>query len=188
MAFTQSPLTKEYLGVKWKLVYYHNSSFGYWKEDRSDVFYCNEAGKYSMFGSLHNRYRIDGRFEFLLEYSNGFNRWQQRNNPIKEKKTVGAFTEGYAELNCTFHDNSWGGLHRSFDGWNSYVDGSTTSHQYFYALFTKTTWNEDIPGPAQAVSLVKLWVRLAFEPCKTLKKNRMMISMLTFIYLIVINK
>ena len=142
-----------------------------------------------MFGSLHNGYRIDGRFEFLLEYEDGFNRWQQRNNPIKEKKADGkSYAEGYAELNCTFHDNSWGGLHRSFDGWNSYVDGSTTSDQYFYALFTKTTWNEDIPGPDKAVSLVKLWVRLSFEPCKTLKKNRMMISMLTFIYLIVINK
>ena len=184
MGFTQSPLTKEYLGVKWRLVYCHNCSFGYWKEDRSDVFYCNEAGKYSMFGSLHNGYRIDGRFEFLLEYTYGFNRWQQRNNPIKEKKTEWVIANAYAELNCTFHDNSWGGLHRSYDCFDSYLDGSING-QWHYAFFTKTVWNGGFPGPNSAVSLVKLWVRLAFEPCKTPSNNKMMVSMMSLFSMIV---
>lgn len=189
MPFTQSQLTKEFLGVKWKLVYYHDSSFGYWKKDRSDVFSCNEAGKYSILGSLHNSYRIDGRFEFLLEYTNGFNRWQQRNNPIKEQKIEDKTeAKGYAELNCTFHEREWGGLLKSYDNYDSYVDGSISSKNYHYALFTTTPWNGNIPGPNNPVSLVKLWVRLAFEPCRISQKSNHIISRLTLIYLIAIKE
>ena len=187
MVFTQSPLSKEYLGVKWSLVYYHDSSFGYWKADRSDVLFCNEAGKYSSFGSLHNGYRIDGRFEFLLEYENGFNRWQQRNNPIKEQKSKEKKeATDYAELNCAFHNSGWAGLLKSYDDYNSYIDGSISSYDFYYSLFTKKKWYEGIPGPTSSVSLVKLWVRLGFEPCKTCRKNSIMISKLTFFYLVII--
>ena len=188
MAFAESPLTKTFQDVKWKLVYYHDVSYGYWKEDRSDIHQSNQPGKYSIFGLLHNGYRIDGRFEFLLEYPDGFNRWQQRNNPIKEFKESGKkIAKNYAELNCSFHDNNWGGLVRSSSSCNAYIDGSVLGSSYFYAIGTTKEWfYGNIPGPKEQVSLVKLWVRLAFESCQTLKKSSLFISKNLMLYILIV--
>ena len=77
---------------------------------------------------------IDGRFEFLLQYLNGFNRLQQRNNPIKDFEEK-APAKDYTELKCTFRDNCWGGFVSS-NSPQAFIDGSVSCNYYYYAMGT----------------------------------------------------
>ena len=70
---------KTAFGKQWKKIFYHDlpksSLFNSFEEGMK----CFEENKYSLLYSINDEHRINGYYEFLLEYPDfkGFNRWIQ---------------------------------------------------------------------------------------------------------------
>ena len=163
------PNYKVAYGAVWKKVFYHNAQNNtvWWTGGDAEALSSNIADKYSILGQLDNFKRSNGEFEFLMESPSvaGFNRWKQKSNPATS--AVGTIT-GYVPTNVSWTTNGWGGLGRSADTANAFIDGTptTATSNYWYPIGQKQNWIDSangrsgIPVANMGVQELYLWVRM----------------------------
>jgi len=168
--------TKDCYGASWLKVFYHDSSTGSYFQSYSEALSINLTKRYSIIGSIDERFKNNDKFEFLLEYPqyNKINRWKQTLNPKDNPEVEGMQAEGYEAVNISFHGKSWGGLVKSSDS-RTALDGSAGSLSWYFSIGCYTSsWKPNLfPGPAidsdtaYAVSEVYMWVRIDNTPYKS---------------------
>ena len=156
---------------KWLLVFHHNSKNKEYFANREMVLDCDQTNLYSILGKIDDSYRINGSFEFLLEYPefDGYNRWSQINNPVNENETIGKNpVSGYRAINISWNARFWGGLAISTQKDHTFIDGSIGSGNYYYMIGAYHFWyishggidEYHFAGPDVAVSECFLWLRI----------------------------
>lgn len=98
----------EFKGSFWLKVFYHDYVEKALFEDENEALSSNNSQKYSILGSINNKMRIAGKFEFILYYPtlDAYFQWQQRRNPLEdietsERKTAHGFKLIYSSVNET---------------------------------------------------------------------------------------
>ena len=84
----------------WLLAVYHDSSQGDYfslNDNERNPLWCDKPNLYSIMGEINDRFKIDGKYEFLLEYPSrqGFNRWRQTFSPNDVKETTSTADIGF---------------------------------------------------------------------------------------------
>ena len=155
-------LYKHAYHANWFLIFHHNSAGGYFSNNELLMYYSDH--KYSALGSLE-KYRINGFFEFLLEYPelDGYSRFIQISNPTQTKSI-----EGYKKKHLSWETRGFGGLALSSDTSYTYIDGTPgNAINWHYAIGSYTKWTDGyIPGPFYVgegkidLQEVNLWIRI----------------------------
>jgi len=160
---------KKELGVDWVLLLKHDSTGGVMFSSLDEAKFCDLPKKYSIIGCISNFSRINGKFEFLLEYPgiSGYNRWKQTNFPLWEPDNNTAAI-GFEAISLTWTDNNFGGLFRSTLT-ETLFDGSIGNGYWYYAVGVVTNWwsssfcsppGDCFPGPITTTQSVELWMRV----------------------------
>ena len=150
----------------WMLLYHYNSK-------KESAFNENEAkfsfldDKYSILGSLNDRLRIFGKFEFLLEYPslNLQNHWAQSINPTITQESNEATchaVDGYEPISVNMTSRCFGGLIRSINT-KTFIDGTTYHIDWYYSIGTYWLYDEgNYPGPDEGKRVYEsaLWIRI----------------------------
>ena len=152
------------------LVFFHNATNGIRFNDFEEAKRCNAKDKYSALYKISPSYRVNGKYEFLLEYKEGFVHWRQSNNPLHETEQGTASVKGYYFVNKSVKTlGAFGGLARTnaqnLGCISTLLDGITRDSNWWYSIGTihscESMWNDNvIPGPIQSVNYVKLWIRV----------------------------
>ena len=181
-------------GAKWMLVFYHDSSGGVYFQNASHALSCNSAQQYSLLGSINEDMKIDGKYEFLLEYPgySGYNRWRQSKNPVLDTEVSGQISVGYEAISISWTDVGWGGLVRSYQSGNTLLDGSAGRiGNWYYSIGAQK--NNDylslcnakdcFPGCISGAKIqkVKLWIRVLSFPTSRKLHFRMFSPIILFI-------
>ena len=178
--FSFSYLTKFAFNAEWVLIFFHNSTGGVYFSDFEEALEANSAQKYSILGEISDKDRINGFYEFLLEYPEltGYNRWRQRRSPTHEVDSTWP-SKGYTPINISWTDQAFGGLVRSSSSTNCFVEGSVGHVNWYYTIgaYIENGYmpncdskKDCIPGPGEGpiVRIVKLWMRSSPKPfCAT---------------------
>jgi len=187
-------ITKYEQKAHWLLLFFHNSTNGVYFQDEIEVLSTDQKQKYSILGILNENHKMNGYFEFLLEYPEipGFNRWKQSINPrsVFDSSEVDI---GYVPVNISWTNNSFGGLAKSTYSQQTYIEGSIRHSRWFYAIgaYLTNTYINDIclrkdciPGTDfnYEIKIVKLWVRTNGEFGTYPKKSR--INGLSLVFLV----
>ena len=190
--------TKVFDGANWLLIYYHNSETGLFFDNDSASFINNEY-QYSIIGSITERFKHNGNFEYLLEYpeQNGFNRWKQKihisdTNELQTPEDIG-YTPVHIDFTQKYNNIGFGGLSKSnsirtvFDG--SPANGAS-SDNYWFAIGPKEKYynKNQFPGPyygeyADGVTKCYLWIRISgiFPTCRHFLYNKLSQTLYLFI-------
>jgi len=148
-------------GSYWELLFYHNSSTGQLFSTNEEALLCDSTYKYSILSKLDDSFKINGKFEFLLEYPSvpGCNRWLQSINPLNNLEGFSQKAEGYEAINISWSGMFWGGLFLSKDP-QTLLDGSYQEY-WWYSIGAKNSYlSPKFPGPdGTPVHVVFLWIR-----------------------------
>lgn len=164
------PVKKSY-GATWARVFHHNNQNGATLFAASEVGHIDTPYKQSVLADMNGLKSKDGKFEFLLEYSElrGYNRWRQTDNPYTLTVANSGSTvmvPGYQAIQISWGGNYWGGLAKSTIPTSTYIDGSVGVSDWWYAIGAITPYgtapNIGIPGPNSTTvsGSVDLWVRV----------------------------
>ena len=71
-------------GINWLLIFYHNTKNQDYFVVESLFLFSNTPTMFSLWGLITEEFKIDGYYEFLLEYPDydGFNQWKQSKFPL----------------------------------------------------------------------------------------------------------
>lgn len=154
-------------GVSWLKIFFHNCTGSIWFQNESEALFSNTEQKYSILGLINNEMRINGRFEFLLEYPEigKSNQWVQLNNPVYEiENTTSSHynVSGYEPINIQMSNANWGGLVKSLSFKYSFIEGSVGHSDWFYGIgvYSPAYGPNKIPAN-QGVNYVYLWIRIS---------------------------
>ena len=122
-------------------------------------------------GEIDYRFKIDGKYEFLLEYptiSQGFNRWSQTISPNDATESTPSSDMGltYDENELTWPDGSFGGIRKSETRTKTYFDCSLQSWHFAVGAYVNFSKENTFPGPytsptaAIHIKCVILWIRV----------------------------
>jgi hypothetical protein len=157
---------KTEFGCNWLKVFFHNSTEGIFFSSKEEARYIITEEKYSILNKINTMMKINGKYEFLLEYPTGYsNQWKQSNSPLEEKETTTSEhynVSGYEEVNITMRDNYWGGLALSTSPY-TLIEGSIGHDTWFYAIGQTTSFSNhgnqfasNVWGTCSAM----LWIRI----------------------------
>ena len=181
----------------WLKLFFHNMtdiSNGF--SSNEEALHCNSEGKYSILSELNESYKIQGRYEFLLEYPEigDYNRWLQTNRPFDEVEKGDRYVEGYIPKHIGYSGKGWGGLLKTNINASSFtlINGSPESlggSNWFYAIGKRTgvMWNDyyRLPGPIDSeMSFVYLWVRIPFYMTKITSEKISISFTICFVFLL----
>ena len=159
--------TKYQYECTWLKIFYHKSTGGVFFKNFSQSMFSLDPNLYSIFSFLDDRFKINGKFEFLLEYPelSGYNRWRQALLPWNNDEITGNAAEGYENVYNTWSGSYWGGLVKSNHGCgvHTLIDGSAGTIYWHYAIgCTSTYYSPQYPGPdGYLVVECCLWIRLS---------------------------
>ena len=161
----QYEIQKKYNAI-WLKIFYHNSTSQIFFQNKTEALNCNLFHKYSILNEINNKFLINGKYEFLLEYPEliGYNRWFQTQNPLYQNDNNRI---GYSSINLSWTGKYWEGLGLS-NNEGTFLDGSNYLNYWWYSI---GSINSDgglnkFPGPAISntigyyVSYVYLWIRI----------------------------
>ena len=165
------------------LIFFHNATNGVRFNDFEEAKRCNKQDKYSALYKISPSHRINGKYEFLLDYESGFVHWRQSNNPLHETEHGTEAVEGYHLINFSVKNNAgFGGLsltnlsssYKANGCHSTLLNGIQKDANWWYSVGAihscETRWNNSvIPGAHEEVKYVKLWIRireLALRICK----------------------
>ena len=164
---------KRFVGVSWLLIFYHNVKLGGNFNSEAEARTANEKYKFSILDEIKDdeRFRIDGKFEFLLQFSDikGFNRWKQTNFPLNEENNnnIGDKVEGYENISISWTENRWGGLAKTVLKNGACVpcllDGTIKHPNYFYTIGNygcNGGYLTSSPANNDDTNEVALWIRV----------------------------
>ena len=155
-------------GVPWLKIFYHNSTNCAFFTKESEIQYIDTAEKFSLLGRITNEFKLEGSYEFLLQYPEvkGYNRWKQTSYILE---TTGS-TTGYEanQEDISWSMSYWKGLARTTTTSETFIDGSFNSGWYWYSLGAKGGYSSKnrFPGPSTSygngpsVLEVYLWIRV----------------------------
>ena len=158
----------------WLLLFHHDLTIGEYFYSQEEGKRCLNytGGKYSILYTLNKEYRINGKFEFLLEYPeiNKSNQWRQSNNPLHQPLIRGQNVTGYTPIDIQMTVNMWCGLYHH-PGYT--LLSSSHDNGWFYSIGTiSQLFSPCFPGPGTNSKIVSLWVRVRGEPNKcTLRRK-----------------
>ena len=137
--------------AKWLKIFYHNST-GKVFFDKSEVKYkTNDPKKYSLLKLIPFIRRYDETYEFIIEYPelNGFNRWYQTINPLEGKPLMTNSEIGFHPISLKWAGEIFSGLSISDFTNYSYLDGSSNTSYWHYAIGAYYYFGaeDQFPGP-----------------------------------------
>ena len=169
----------------WLLLFHHNLTKSRYFADTNEgkKIFNYDGGMYSIIYSLNNRYRINGKFEFLLEYpaEKLYNHWRQSKNPLYQKAYNMQNVTGYEEIEIQMRDCEWGGLF--YHGESSLIAGSRDGRYHYAIGCMSDEYNGYIPGRSMSSTVVNLWVKSPtnFVECTLqTKKHRILFHVFIF--------
>ena len=184
-------IAKKQFGVDWHLIFHHNAKENvYFTKNSEKLLFCNETQRFSILGTLTNNYKINGYFEFLIEYPeiSYLIHWRQKKNPIKYNSDI-----GFVPLHVPLTSNKFVGLALSnyYNG-STFLHGNVGSNSWFYSIGAYHGWLSDgsFPGPNIAdenknsigVFIVSLYVRIRrFISCKIMRKQKFNVELMIFL-------
>ena len=122
----------------WSIIFFHNSSTGSYfskTDPLRNPLSCSTIDLYSYIGDLNDRYRVSGKFEFILEYLElkGYNRWTQTLNPLKAYEGMSDEEIGYSPVGTL----SW--PYRSFSAMHQ--PKVATKNTCFMCISNEVNWH-----------------------------------------------
>ena len=178
----------------WLLLLHHNSIEGGFFKNKEEAKFSLNKSRYSIISKLNEISKIDGKYEFLLEYpiSNygKYNRWTQSNDPLLETCPRGTTQNvtgfEYSHLDFNSADCRFGGLRTHPD--STLLSGQSYCNSWNFAIgATSKEFSPSIPGNCKSIKEVNLWVRILtyprslFCPLSLRKSNNIEISIIMFI-------
>ena len=156
---------KEYEGSTFVRVFHQSTVVNRGKkmlfEDRDIVFF-NTFYKFSVLGSINERFKISGYYEFLINYPDGRKvHWQQTTNPLE-------YTTSTGMKPIDINESVFQGLRRVNNS-DTCIKGTNYNGYWFFAIGTKRIYYEGIPGfcwgegTGIAVKEVTLWMKITEE-------------------------
>ena len=174
---------RKYDSFQWLKIFYHfnpNGENGF--VNASEAMYCvDNEHKYSILSTINRRYKINGLYEFIIEYPElgTYNRWQQTDNPLEiTEDLITRNVSGFNPIETKAVNDNWGGLSRTKDGINGYdlapslLNGIPGNHEWYFAIgqYKNVNWTYvdssgssleyRIPSNSLPVSIVSLWLKL----------------------------
>ena len=201
--------TKVHSGKNWLKIFSHEMIENNYFTSEKELQLTNNDGKFSIIGAIDESFKVNGVYEFLLEYpdiSDNYNQWNQTVFPLDSIKYNPDIE--YKKIQV-FWDVNFFGLSRSNEP-KSYIDGAIDGNWY-YAIGAKKSHDVEnqFPGPCYqidsstgfcingtSVSKVNLWIysplhsiaNLMMNPCKNAyHKTKIDMSFIT-IYFLLSNK
>ena len=154
MILKPDPINKSFIKV-----FYHDSSTGVWF-NKDEILYAKSNYKLNLFGNITEKYKINGYFEFIIDYGTAQISWKQAKN-IKDtvatdtKQSIGFVDNGVSNFN---------GIMRSDVTDKALYDGMKTSGYWWFCLGAlKNNYNDNsFPGiysTSLRVKKVTVWMR-----------------------------
>ena len=177
----------------WVRVFYHRYSAGYFPADKSLCQISNEEGRFNSIGKLNDLFKINGVYEFMLDYKeNGSIVWQQSVLPTEIKKETLDNVPGLKILYNHRNFKHFSGLKESNTS-NSCFDGSNAELENFrFSIGTIYFRDYGIPGPLITdgvnVEEVILWIRVPSQRFTIKSCKRSLFFNIALINLLVILK
>ena len=116
---------------KWLLIFHHKyeAEKDLFKNEK-EVLSSKTENKFSILGSIDKTFRINRKYEFLLEYPGreGYNQWTQTKNPIFAEHMK---ENGYKPISISWNNLSWHGLSRSS------ATNQTFIHGFMFFILTR---------------------------------------------------
>ena len=125
----------------WMLIYAHYPYNFVRFTDEKEALYSDDPLKFSRLNKIHSKYKINGRYEFLLRYPQGAIKWYQTNSPLdeyelslKDNKVEGFDLIDYPKG----YKNSFGGLARTEREQcgciNTFLKGNQIDYNWWYSI------------------------------------------------------
>ena len=166
---------KEYKEKLWLLLFYHDVEMGGFFSDFNEARQCYtyEEGKYSLLYLLNNMYRINNKYEFLLEYpkKNLSNHWRQTKNPLKQMRGP-RYALGYEEIDVQMNSSEWGGLF-NIKSLKTLLSGSYDWRWHYAIGVVSNEYVGCIPGPGTNDKIVYLWLMMPTELKRCMLTNQL---------------
>ena len=174
--------TQDFIGNKWLLVFYQFVQTGAdFITEYDEFLFVNKENKFSIWKFIDDSFKINGYFEFLIQYPEivGYNHWRQIKNPIK--------TSDHEDINIGFNtdgcNNSWpgfycGGLVNSSNQGFAFLDGSVGIIDYWFTIGAKKSYVKPLrfagpvlpSGRGFEANKVLLWIKLNPSILKQISK------------------
>ena len=148
---------KDINGRLWLKVFYHYYNEGEEFKD-SEILFANSKNKLNLIGNITNRYRINGYFEYAIEYEelNITYYWKQKKNIKDTNKRDNAHSIGYVKMS---NSKLLGGVAVSnsvytlYDGIPSYDENNTL---WWFCLGIKKNPNRNYQFPGPIIDAVRM--------------------------------
>ena len=164
----------------WQLIFFHNSTTGLFF-DETKIQSIDDDHRYSIMGSINEKYKRNGYFEYLIEYPEvpGYNRWKQQKSIADTEVSDNATDIGFKPIHIDFHNREtpFEGLSKSNTRYTIY-DGSpakgASNSGFWFSIGATGKYNQknQFPGPyygtvEDGVTLCYLWIKVcdAFVTC-----------------------
>ena len=152
----------------WLKIFHHDIDVDVFHNE-SEAKYSLKKGKFSILGLVNDNFKIEGKFEFLLEYPDkankqGMNRWAQNKNPLDEAETTNGKVDGYEPITLSWEASTdsyaFSGLARS-ESSSSLLDGTSTEGTWYFSVGAYKKYNyKYLPGYTPTNTEVILWMRV----------------------------
>ena len=183
-------ISKHEYGADWQLIFYHNAKGNIYFEKNSEcLLFCNETQRFSTLGILTENFKINGYFEFLIEYPerSSYYRWKQKKNPTKYNSDV-----GFVPIHVPSSKYEFNGLALSASSsGNTFLEGNIGKDTWYFSIGCYSKWVGDdwFPGPYLkkdnidiGVSIVKFYMRIRRSiSCKIGRKTMFNIFLMIFL-------
>ena len=163
---------KVFEGVQWLKIFHHKmTATGGGFDSFEEASFVNKTNKFSILSIIDAKYKINGKYEFLLKYPSkeGYNRWRQSIFPLYEYDSKDkTCAKGYRGIHIDWNQSRWCGLVRSVYRNDekcipSLIDGTIGTIDWFYSIGRINNCSpfntNSIPGPSELVNEVILYIR-----------------------------
>ena len=128
--------------IRFLRIFYHDYSSKVAFDSLEEAENVNTQYKFSILNEIDESYKIDGKYEFLLNYSdiNNCNWWRQTNFPLEETlSSSDTHVKGYEPLHISWKSNNFGGLektpfHFKYNCVPCLLDGAIYQDKWYYAI------------------------------------------------------
>ena len=144
MSYYKGYQTKIFSNDLFVRIFYHNVEIDHGDDtffNEKDIIFSNKKHKFCVISSIIDEFKIDGKYEFIIEYPNDeLLRWQQTTKPLDSVTDT-----GYTPINVPY--SGFSGLAKSSDREETFIDGSpgNSINNWYFAIGSKRAWMDGIP-------------------------------------------
>ena len=159
----------------WLRVFFHNFTGKVMFNSEDEAIFTNSSQKFSILSLISDVYRINGKYEFILEYPDDklWWWWSQKNNPIYEIEVEGVYrVDGFESYFSSVETELWGGLVKTSlkmnERINSLLDGNPGVENWNFGIgmynWTYYPRNElgFPPHEGSYSTILNLWLRVPY--------------------------